>query len=424
MNETEPTTLYGLIDANNFYVSCERLFDPRLEGRPVVVLSNNDGCVVARSQEAKDLGVANGTPWYSLRKQARVWGLEARSSNYELYADLSARLMRIVADHAAFMEPYSIDETFVRLPARRLDPQRFGERVRDDVARRLGIPVSVGVARTKTLAKLANHGAKRSPALAGVCDFGRYTPEQATRIMRSYPTTEVWGVAGRTARKLTLLGIDTVADLRDADPHEIRRRFSIVLERTVLELRGIPMIALDEHPPPRRTLVTSRMFGTPTSDPDVIVAAVSTFAQQAVSRLRRAHCVAASAETHASSSWFGDHPVFIRATCDFTSPTADPLVIVRDVTRAIRPRILPGVRYNRAGVTLVGVQQEWQPPLGAPEDSGLGEALDHLDARFGRHTVALGVAGLKHHDFDMRQDALSRRATTRWDELAVVSAHG
>ncbi|MDR3070089.1 MAG: Y-family DNA polymerase, partial [Propionibacteriaceae bacterium] len=206
--------MYALVDANNFFVSCERAFDPKLEGRPVVVLSNNDGCVVSRSPEVKALGIPNGTPWFKLRENADRWNMVARSSNYELYGDMSARMMTLLSRFSAWIEPYSIDEAFLRMPEHGNLPDQ-GYQIRNTIFRNIGIPVSIGIANTKTLAKLASDGAKKSPPLAGVCDLSSYSPQQLTTIMKSYPVGKVWGVGWRLRKRLSGYGITTVAELRD-----------------------------------------------------------------------------------------------------------------------------------------------------------------------------------------------------------------
>src|SRR3954447_18679148 len=232
----------ALVDVNNFYVSCERVFDPSLEGRPVVVLSNNDGCVVSRSAEAKQLGIKTGTPWFQLAPSAPRWGLVARSSNYELYGDLSARVMELLARSGAWQEVYSIDECFLGLAGDEAQLRETAGRIRTAVGRHVGVPVCVGVAATKTLAKFANHVAKRNPHLRAVCSLGSMPPVQVEYIQSRVPVTGLWGVGSRTGKRLNALGVETIADLKAADPLLIRKRFSVVLQRTVLELNGTACI--------------------------------------------------------------------------------------------------------------------------------------------------------------------------------------
>jgi nucleotidyltransferase/DNA polymerase involved in DNA repair len=250
----------ALIDGNNFYVSCERVFNPALEGRPVVVLSNNDGCVVARSAEVKALGVKMGAPWFQLKDLARKHGILALSSNYALYADMSSRMMSVLGSYSPQQEIYSIDECFLGLDG--FPPAEFaayGQRIRQQVKLWVGLPVCVGIAATKTLAKLANHCAKKNLAGSdGVCDFGRMSAPQMDALLDRIGIGEVWGVGRRLTEKLTRRGIATVKQLRDADSKTLRREFSVVLERTVLELRGIACVELEEAAPNKQQIICSR----------------------------------------------------------------------------------------------------------------------------------------------------------------------
>ena len=253
----------ALVDCNNFYVSCERMFNPRLEGKPVVVLSNNDGCAVARSNEVKSLGIKMGEPWFKMEKIAKQHGIIAYSSNYSLYGDLSARVMSVLSDFSPIQEIYSIDECFLDLNG--FDPSTlmaYGQKIRQAVKRNVGIPVCLGIGDSKTLAKLANHCAKKGLAgRDGVCDFGVLNEEQRRTLFVGIPVNEVWGVGSRINERLHAMNIKTVEDLRRADQEYIRQQFSIVLERTVKELNGIPCIELEEVGTPRQQIMVSRSFG-------------------------------------------------------------------------------------------------------------------------------------------------------------------
>ncbi len=240
--------MFALIDGNNFYVSCERVFNPRLEDRPVVVLSNNDGCVVARSAEVKALGIKMGEPWFKLKSLARKYGIIAYSSNYTLYADMSNRMMAVLGRYSPRQEIYSIDECFLGMDGfSHYDLIVHAQKMRQQVKRWVGIPVCVGIGLTKTLAKLANHCAKKNLACQdGVCDFGRLGSAEYEALLASIPVSEVWGVGRKLTTRLNELSIQTVKDLRDADAATLRRQFSVVLERTVMELRGISCLELEE----------------------------------------------------------------------------------------------------------------------------------------------------------------------------------
>jgi DNA polymerase V len=255
---------FALIDCNNFYVSCERVFQPKLANTPVVVLSNNDGCVVSRSSEVKALGVRMGEPWFKLEKFAKQHGIVAFSSNYTLYGDLSARVMSILSTFAPRQEVYSIDECFLDLDG--LDPRSlmaYGQKMRQTIMRNVGIPVCVGIASTKTLAKLANYCTKKGFAGAdGVCDFGLLDEGQLSTLFSDIPAGEIWGVGRRISEKLLTMKIKTVEDLRRANPDRVRRQVSVEMERTVQELNEVSCLALGEIGKPRQQIIVSRSFGS------------------------------------------------------------------------------------------------------------------------------------------------------------------
>ena len=255
----QPTGMYGLVDGNNFYVSCERVFRPSLIGKPVIVLSNNDGCAVSRSNEAKALGVKMGQPWFQCRDLEKTDGLIALSSNYALYGDMSNRMMTIAAEYAPRQEIYSIDESFLDFSGVLDDLVAIGRRLRAKVLRHTGLPTCAGFGPTKTLAKLANHVAKtaeRKPgsypaAYAQVLNLGALTPLELQTVFETTAVDEVWGIGRRISAKLGSSGIESVADLLKADVHTLRRQFSVVLERTVMELHGVRTIELDDVAAPR-----------------------------------------------------------------------------------------------------------------------------------------------------------------------------
>jgi len=286
----------ALVDCNNFYVSCERAFNPSLEGKPVVVLSNNDGCAVARSGEVKALGVKMAEPWFKMEKLAKQHGIIALSSNYALYGDLSARVMSILSTFSPRQEVYSIDECFLDLDG--LDPASlvtYGQTIRKTIKQHVGIPVCVGIADTKTLAKLANHCAKkRFAGKDGVCDFGRYSNTQISKLFATIPVGDIWGIGRKITERLVAMKIETVEGLRTADPNRMRQQFSIVVERTVKELNGISCIELDAANTPRQQIMVSRSFGQEVSNYDDLAESVAYFAPSAAEKLRKDGSVAAS----------------------------------------------------------------------------------------------------------------------------------
>jgi len=274
--------LFALVDVNNFYASCERLFEPRLEGVAVVVLSNNDGCIIARSQEAKDLGIPMGEPVHKVKDVLRRERVRVYSSNYALYGDLSGRVVSVLKRFTPYLEVYSIDESFLDLGGF-ADPAAHSHDIKDTVLRWTGLPVSVGVGATKTLAKAANRIAKKDPALGGVFIM----PDDPDDVLGNLNTDAIWGIGRRLAARLDRIGITTALDLKNADSKFIRARFSVVVERTVLELRGTPCLALEMTVPAQKGIMVSRGFSRRVTDYRDIEAAVATYASRAAEKLRR-----------------------------------------------------------------------------------------------------------------------------------------
>ena len=416
----------ALVDVNNFYVSAERAFDPSLDGRPLVVLSNNDGCVITRSAEAKALGITMGTPWFRIADQAHAWGLQVRSSNYELYGDLSARVMELLGRHTGNLEIYSIDEAFLTLSGPLDAQRRAGTEIRATVRRNVGLPVCVGIAPTKTLAKLANRWAKGNPEFDGVCHWGLVPEENRRSLLRRLAVSDVWGVGARNARRLGAIGIDSAWDLAAADPVAIRKRFSVVLMRTVLELQGTPCITGRESTGTEQVLY-SRSFGTPVSTRDAMHQALSVYAQGAASRLARKHLQGRVITAFAATSPFSAGQKSTPTVCvPLPAHTADPLELSR-AADTLLPLIEEGVPYIRAGVIVTDLRPAGAQDMLLPADGhalkDTGPLLQDVGRRFGRSAIGLGHAGLKAgSDWTMKRDMLSPHYTTKWSELPVVKA--
>lgn len=419
--------MIALVDVNNCYVSCERLFDPSLIGKPTVVLSNNDGCVVARSAEAKALGIQMGDPWFKIAADARRWGLQRRSSNYPLYADLSQRTMSLLARYAQAQEIYSIDECFLTPPpGHTRELLTWGRQLQRVVARNVGLPVSVGIAPTKTLAKLATEAAKKIPATGGVVHWENTPPGFWDRLMDTLPVTEVWGVAARTARRLAAQGITTVAELRDADPVRIRDRFSVVLMRTVLELNAVPAIPVEEETATKQQILVSRSFPEPIHDPALIAEAVADFAQRAARRLRKEDQEAARLTVFAATSPHrpgpDHHP---SAHLRLPAPTHEPGTLAATARRALEPQLLHGIPYMRAGVMCLELTDTGAAaplPGTAPTTAPIGSLIDAINTRFGTGTLGLGRSATSApKPWDNHQAALSPGYTTDWNALRTVS---
>lgn len=414
----------ALVDCNSFYASCERIFDPTLLGRPVVVLSNNDGCVVAMSREAKRMGIEMGTPWFKFEAEARMRGVIARSSNYELYGDVSSRVQEVLSRFCAWQEVYSIDESFLGL--KNPDPG-LGADICAMVERNVGVPVTVGIATSKTLAKLASRIGKDNGT--GYATLDDYSLDELDALLASRPVDATWGVAGRTMRKLAGLGIHTMLDLKRADPREIRKRFSVVLQRTVYELNGIPCIPLEQERTTRDQIMFSRSFSTPVVGEAALRQVLSIYGANASRRLRKQGSVVQNLSVFASTPPHRDvlqHSAY--TSVSLGTPTDDPMEIGKAAIEALLPRIHPSAGYARAGVMLSGLTPKeshgWLPGF-APtfEDRGLGELIDAVAARHGRTAIGFGLGGLREQPaWSMKRGMLSKRATTHWDELATVAA--
>lgn len=428
---------FVLADADSFYASCERVFDPSLVGRPVVVLSNNDGCVVARSREAKALGIREGTPWFKMREFARMHGVVARSSNYELYASLSSRMMRVMDQWLPGRVAYSIDECFLEPP--RTDPDRTLRFMRRAILKGVGVPVTVTMAPTRTLAKLLSHWAKHKPATGGAAVWDDIDPTLRETVMRSTPVGDIWGVGRRTAPRLTAMGIADAARLRDTDPAMIRRRFGVNLARTVLELNGTPCTELPggdavaghrEH-----MIVCSRMFGQPVTDMDGLRAAAGVHAQKAAIRLRRQGSLTRLVGAWAATSPYAPGYRVAGGWLRPMDPTDEPSEIAMLAARILTEHCPTGVRWARAAVILTDLADRdayvTLPGLEPRLDEGLADAIDTINHRYGAMHAGIGYAGIRGPgrddtdtgaDWRMRRTMLSRRATTRWDEIATVHA--
>lgn len=420
--------MIGLVDANSFYASCERVFDPKLEGRPVCVLSNNDGCVVALTAEAKALGIKMGTPWFKIKGAADHWGLIARSSNYELYGDLSARMHELIGRYGAWVEEYSIDECFLHVNAEHTDLAALGREIRTKVRRHVGLPVSVGFGPSKVTAKISNHGAKRAPQLDGVCDWSAYSPEHQERILDSYPTSETWGIAGRLERRLAERGIHTMLQLRDADPAVIKKTFGVTVQRIVYELRGISCIEIEPERKVKQQIISSRMFGHPVTDPAMVEHVLSVYAQRATARMRAEKSVAGLVSVFAASSPYAEGYTSAWGQVAFAMPTDDPVAIAKAASASLREKLRPGAKYVRAGVMLSALSPASSHsflPMFQPsyDHRGVGDLLDRVHRRHGEQVIGLGMAGLRlGAGFEMRREMLSRRCTTHWAELATAHA--
>lgn len=443
--------MLALADCNNAYCSMERCFAPHLRGKPLVVLSSNDGACIARSNEAKALGVKMAQPWFEVKHLEKSDGLIALSANFELYADMSSRMMSVLGRYAPKQEVYSIDESFLDFEGVRGDLTAIARKMRAAVWQEVGLPTCVGLGPTKTLAKLANHVAKsaeRKPGsypahLAQVCHLGAMSREELEPILAATEVGDVWGIGPRISARLKAGCVHTVLDFIRADPASLRKEFSVVLEKTLLELRGTPCLTVEEAPAARQQIMVSRSFGSSIAHADGIVEAVSEFASRAAEKLRSQDSVAGAVNVFFHTSPFRKndrqhHPQF---TIPLPRPTADTRQLVAVVAAASRQLFRPGFNYVKAGVMLMDLQpaDQVQAELDLfgdePEDLGgqpsprnrpkLMEAMDALNHRFGRNSVRIGSttvasSGSSKRSWAVRSERRTPRYTTRWDEMPVV----
>jgi len=432
--------MFALVDGNNFYVSCERVFRPSLNGRPVVVLSNNDGCCVARSNEAKALGIKMGAPWFEVRHMEATEGLVGLSANFALYGDMSDRMMSLAAGLGPTQEIYSIDESFIGLHGVRGDLVKRGHAIRARILQWTGIPCGIGMGSTKTLAKLANHIAKtaeRKPGsypaeLAQVCNLAALPAQDFEAVLRLTLVDEVWGVGRKIAAQLHEGGVHTVLDLARMDAATVRRRWSVVLERTVRELQGVPCIELDAMGAPRKEIACTRSFGRSVTDLEPLAEAVTEFASRAAEKLRKQGSVAGQVLVFAHTSPFRPGPRFARSrVVPLRRPTADTGLLVAAALVGLKCIYEPGFAIAKAGVMLLDLQScEFEQCELALEDdpsedrSRLMFALDALNQRYGKGTVHCGSAGTARQvkSWGMKQERRTPQYTTRWEDVPIARA--
>jgi DNA polymerase V len=416
---------FALVDCNNFYASCERVFQPELRGKPVVVLSNNDGCVIARSNEAKALGVEMGAPWHLCRERFAKHGIIVRSSNYTLYGDMSGRVMQIVRTFTPHLEVYSIDEAFLSFAGFENRFEEHARELRRTVLRWTGIPVSVGIAPTKILAKVANRFAKKDAAAHGVLALTDEASQNAA--LARMELTDLWGVAGRLARRLNDIGIRSPLDLKQTDPRFVRQRFSVVMERMIYELRGVPCLPLEEIVPDRRNIMCSRSFGKSVQTRAEMEEAVSTYAARASEKMRRQKLAAPSLMVFLETNSFRpqDAQYHPSQTVTLPVPSADTARIIRAALSGLAAIWRDGYRYKKAGVMLLDLlpAANVQAALFDRPDDARSQArmrtIDKLNAHYGRDTLTFGATG-RRRAWKLRREFLSPCYTTCWDDLLRV----
>jgi len=429
MHSNQQQRHIALIDVNNFYVSCERVFNPKLLNKPVVVLSNNDGCAVARSNEVKALGVGMGAPWFKCQALAKQYGIVAYSSNYALYADMSNRVMSILRQYSPDQEVYSIDESFLDLTSfKSKDLLQYGQAMRQQILQWTGLPVCVGIGPTKTLAKLANHCAKKRPTFDGVCNFNQMPPEAIHQLLSEIDVGEVWGVGRKLAPKLQALGISSVLDLKRANPERLRQLFSVVMEKIIRELNGTVCIEMEEIAPPKKQIVSSRSFGYPVTDYNSLAESITLYVSRATEKLRKQSSYAGSIYVYIRTSPFKeDQPFYSNGlTIPLPTPSDDTRLLVNSALWGLKQLFKLNYQYAKAGIMLselVGAESVQTDLFSqvqiSPRSTKLMIVLDGINKKMGKESIKLASEGFKR-PWKMKQGNKSPCYTTKWNEVIKV----
>ena len=420
--EPEEKIMFGLMDCNNFYASCERVFNPSLNGKPIIVLSNNDGCVIARSNEAKALGIKMGVPVYQIKDEVQKYGIAVFSSNYTLYGDMSSRVMSILASLAPEIEVYSIDEAFINLDGIN-DLQTLGSKIVTQVARSTGIPVSLGIAPTKTLAKVANKFAKKYPAYNRLCIID--TEEKRIKALQLTDIGDVWGIGRRQATKLEKEGVKTAYDFTQLSGSWVRKNMTVVGERTWKELRGISCIDMEAAPPAKKQICTSRSFGKMVEDIDTMSVAIATHASNCAKKLRQQKSFAMSLMVFIHTNNFReDLPQYWKNTIiKLPVPTNDTLEIVHYALEGLKAIFMQGYQYKKAGVIITEITTSAQLGLfdtvNREKREKLMQAIDKINGEY-QHLIKLAVQGTGR-DWKLKQEQLSKRYTTDINEILTIN---
>jgi DNA polymerase V len=419
--------MFALIDGNSFYCSCERAFDPRLRDKPVVVLSNNDGCVIARTNEAKDLGLKMGEPWHLASKRPELRAVVAKSSNYVLYGDMSRRVFDVLSDLVPRVEPYSIDEMFLDYHGLPGDLLALSARLRSKVLKVAKIPTCVGIGPTKTIAKLANKLAKADRSGSGVLDLSSAAARSA--VYPAADISDVWGLGRASTAKLAKLGVKSLADFVMLDPELVRDMLTVTGQRTHAELRGISGISFTDAPPSRKTIACTRSFGRPITEFEEMREAVATYAARAAEKTRRFGMKAGAMQVFMRTNEFNNDPKYSNSVTFEIETTADSFALVGAATSAARGIWRHGYRYFKAGVILLDLSHPKDLPVAdlfASRDpvksKALMSALDSINSRHGRDMVRPG--GLKRGaaGWSMRRENLSPCYTTRIEDIPLLRA--
>jgi DNA polymerase V len=426
--------LFALVDVNNFYVSCERVFQPKLEEVPMVVLSNNDGCAVARSAEVKALGVKMGTPWFGMQELAKKHGIQAYSSNYTLYGDMSSRVVQVLKAFTPNLEVYSIDESFLQIETvlkQYQDTIELGTKIKQQVKDTTGLPVCVGIGASKTLAKLANHLAKKHKQFSGVCDVNAMAKPELYQWMTETPVGEVWGVGRQIAKKLTAQNIHSVFDLLQASPQAMRQQFGVVMERLCYELRGTSCLELEEVAPAKQQIIASRSFGKLVTSQAELAQSVATHVARAAEKLRAQNSTTGALTVFIQTNPFKQYePQHHQSvTISLPDPSDNTLTLTNAALAGLKQIYKPNFRYKKAGVILNLISDKPTMQQSLFEDiktkgksAHLMKAMDSINNRFGNAVLRSAAAGTNNtkQEWQMKAGNKSPNYTTQWDELPVA----
>ena len=425
--------VFFLIDVNNMYVSCERVFDPSLNDKPVIVLSNNDGCAVARSNESKNLNIKMGVPLFQIKDIVQKHNVIVLSSNYAMYAEMSRRFHKILGSYVTEeeVEPYSIDECFVDFTAyeKNFDLEKVGHDMRAKIWKWIGLPVCVGIGRSKTEAKISNHIAKKNQGFNGVCDLVNMDPCNKEYYFDQIDVSEVWGVGRKHAKKLHTMGVKTVLDLACTEAREMQRQFSIVMSRTINELQGISCIEIEDTPPSKKQIIKSCSFGTKVTELSDLKEAIAMHAQEACKRLRDEESLCGCLLVFVQSSPFDESAPFYNKsiTGALSEPTDCATDFVKAAVNMVSDIFKEGIKYKKCGVILTGLE----PKAGHTYDlltdfelidkkEQLMKALDNVHTKFGKKKLGVGPCYVPGRNWSMSRDKLSKNPFT-WDELLIIS---
>lgn len=416
--------VFALIDCNAFYVSCERVFNPKLNNRPVVALSNNDGCIISRSKEAKALGIKMGVPLFKVKDIVEKEKVVVFSSNYTLYADMSRRVMNIISSSSPYTEIYSIDEAFVELSSLPIDYESYAHQLRQTILQHTGIPVSIGIASTKTLAKVANHKAKKDDSLNGVCSLVNYN--NIDQILELTEVGDVWGVGRRLSKKLINHGIHNAKLLKNCSDSWIRKMMSVNGLKTITELRGISCIPLEEYSMTRKSCCTTRSFGKLLTNLEDIEQAVTTFARRAAERIRSESLAASCVSVFVRTNPFDKKSAYYSngASRTLSHPTHDSITIIETALSLTKRIFKNNYQYKKAGVLLSGLcdESEIQETLfekNYNQNSDLMSAIDAINYRYGRDTLQM-ASECKVGNWKQKRENCTRNYTTQIDRLLLV----